>query len=79
MKDKIMYLIIGVLIGAVITAGGFLIFGQNSNNPGQMGDRGEMKQMDGNMTPPDGSNMTKPDGAPNTNSVTQTTNSTSNT
>ena len=30
MKDKIMYLILGILIGAIITAGCFLVFTKNS-------------------------------------------------
>lgn len=30
MKDKILYLILGILIGAVITAGAFLIFQKNA-------------------------------------------------
>lgn len=37
MKDKILYLILGILIGAVITAGCFLVFSKNARP--QMGDR----------------------------------------
>jgi hypothetical protein len=64
MKSKILTLIIGILIGAIITTVGFLIYNktvaQNSNQPGMM-------QMDGNgqMGKPDGDNgeaPTKPDG-----------------
>lgn len=36
MKDKIAFLIIGILIGAIITAGGFLVFGNNSKGQGKM-------------------------------------------
>ena len=32
MKDKIIYLILGILIGAVITAGCFLVFSHNNQN-----------------------------------------------
>ena len=81
MKDKIMYLIIGALIGAIITAGCFMIF-KNSNSSSQGGfDKGQM-QMDGNMTggPGGNGNMTKPDGNPpdmNSNTTgTSTSNST---
>jgi cell division protein FtsN len=64
MKSKILTLIIGILIGAIITTIGFLIYNktaaQNSNQP-------EMMQMDGNghKGNPDGDNgeaPTKPDG-----------------
>lgn len=38
MKEKVLTLIIGILIGAVITAGCFLIFGKNNaSNQGKMG------------------------------------------
>lgn len=62
MKEKIMYLIIGILIGAIITAGCFLIFGKSNQADMPQGNMKEMRQMDGNMAPPDGANMTKPDG-----------------
>jgi cell division protein FtsN len=64
MKSKILTFIIGILIGAIITTIGFLIYNktvaQNSNQP-------EMMQMDGNgqMSKPDGDNgeaPEKPDG-----------------
>lgn len=32
MKDKIFMLVIGILIGAIITAAGFLIFGKKGKN-----------------------------------------------
>ena len=40
MKDKIIMFVIGALVGAILTAGGFLIFGQNK--AGQMKGRGDM-------------------------------------
>lgn len=72
MKEKIMYLILGILIGAVITAGCFLLFTKN-NGPemmdGKMGERPgfenmtdeereEMKEKRGDF------NGEKPDGIP---------------
>ena len=41
MKEKIMYLILGILIGAVITAGCFLVFAKGAKQPmdGKMGER----------------------------------------
>ena len=50
MKDKIMYMIIGILIGAVITAGGFLIFGKKGKD-GRPSDIPEerMQMDDGNV------------------------------
>ena len=46
MKDKILMLIIGVLLGAVITAGCFLIFSkQNKGFNGDMPQRGDMENM----------------------------------
>lgn len=66
MKDKILMLIIGILIGAILTAGGFLIFGKNSTNMKMDGDNKdfssrpnmENRVMDGNMT---GTPPNKPD------------------
>jgi cell division protein FtsN len=65
MKSKILTLVIGILIGAIITTIGFLIYNKtvakNSNQP-------EMMQMDGNGQmgeKPDGDNgeaPEKPDG-----------------
>lgn len=80
MKTKIIYLIIGILIGAIITAGCFMIFGKNQTQ-GQMPDGSQMRQMDGNMTGgPGGNGGTPPSGnmtAPSGNSTTtQSTNST---
>lgn len=47
MKEKIMYLILGILIGAVITAGCFLVFAKGSKQPmdGKMGERIDFENM----------------------------------
>ena len=81
MKDKIMFLIIGALIGAIITTGGFLIYNKSlSNNSTQP----EMMQMNGNgqMQLPSNDNMgeppTKPDGDSNEESPAKPENSNSN-
>ncbi len=63
MKDKIMFLIIGVLIGAIITTCGFLIYNKSlSNNVTQP----EMMQMNGNgqMQLPSNDNMGEPPAKP---------------
>ena len=63
MKDKIMFLIIGILIGAIITTGGFLIYNKSlSNNV----DQPEMMQMNenGQMQPPSNDNMGEPPAKP---------------
>lgn len=49
MKNKIFMLVIGMLIGAIITSAGFLIFGGNKKS-GEDFDPSKFK--DGNMTPP---------------------------
>ena len=60
MKDKILMLVIGVLIGAVVTAGGFLIFSKNNTNSaptmkdGQRPDMSEMGNFDPNTIPEGG-------------------------
>lgn len=68
MKEKILTLIIGILIGAIITAGGFLLFGKNTSGKIDGRDGGRPSQMQqGQMenfipgekpdgTPPDGAN-----------------------
>ena len=64
MKDKIMYLIIGILIGAIIATAGFLIYNKsNSNNTTtnetvQMSPNGQMGE------PPSGNNMGEPPAKP---------------
>ena len=63
MKDKIIFLIIGILIGAIITTSGFLIYNKLlSNNMSQP----EMMQMNGNgqMPPPSNDNMGEPPAKP---------------
>lgn len=49
MKDKILYLILGILIGAVITAGTFLVFSKTNTNqmPGDKPDMSDMKDFRG--------------------------------
>ena len=59
MRDKIMFLIIGILIGAIIATGGFLIYNKSlSNNVSQP----EMTQINGNgpMGAPSNDNMGEP-------------------
>ena len=63
MKDKIIFLIIGILIGAIITTGGFLIYNKSlSNNM----DESQMTQMSGNgqMGPPSNDNKGEPPAKP---------------
>ena len=50
MKDKIFMLVVGMLIGAIITAGGFLIFGGKQNKGNREFDSSKFK--DGEMAPP---------------------------
>ena len=57
MKNKILMLIIGILIGAVITAGGFLFFGGNKERK----DFDPSKMKDGNFNPPSGFSKDKGD------------------
>lgn len=45
MKDKILYLILGILIGAVITAGCFLVFSKNAR-PEMRGERPNFEDME---------------------------------
>lgn len=67
MKEKIMYLIIGVLIGAIVTTSGFLIYNKTTKNTKinerNMSNMGEPPSIDNS----DNSNMseppTKPDGS----------------
>lgn len=63
MKDKILVFIIGLLIGAVITASGFLIYEKNNQNTTQVQNQEKMQMMErpDGETPPE-----KPDGADNT-------------
>lgn len=52
MKDKLLYLILGILIGAVITAGIFLVFSKNSR-PDMDRQRPDMEQMEDIKRPED--------------------------
>ena len=47
MKEKIMYLILEILIGALITAGCFLVFAKGAKQPmdGKMGERLDFENM----------------------------------
>ena len=59
MKDKILVFIIGLLIGAVITASGFLIYEKNNQNTTQVQNQEKMQMMErpDGETPPE-----RPDG-----------------
>ena len=62
MKDKILVFIIGLLVGAIITASGFLIYQNVNRNTNQM-PSGEQMQM---MERPDGEEPPKkPNGTEN--------------
>ena len=80
MKKKIIPFIIGMLVGAIITAGGFLIY-QNVNHPqGMRGDRpeGMMERRDGEEPPerPDGEKGDQTKRRDKQNTTSNTTNST---
>ena len=49
MKNQILTLIIGILIGAIITTAVFLILKENTGNQGNIMNRGEMPSMDGSF------------------------------
>lgn len=55
MKDKILVFIIGLLIGAVVTASGFLIYEKNNPNTTQAQNQtqGQMKERPNGETPPE--------------------------
>ena len=79
MKEKIMYLIIGLLIGAIITAACFMIFNKKDNNGMPEGGPGGQMQMDGNNMGGPGGNGEKPNGMPGlTNSTSTSTDSSAN-
>ncbi|MCI9000586.1 MAG: YtxH domain-containing protein [Clostridia bacterium] len=49
MKEKIMYLILGILIGAILTAGGFMLFSPKKGRPnGEMPRDGMENRIRGN-------------------------------
>ncbi len=59
MKNKILTFIIGVLVGAIITTSGFLVYEKLNTNKGdiQNGERPQMIEKQNGETPPE-----KPDG-----------------
>lgn len=69
MKDKLLYLILGILIGAVITAGIFLVFSKNSR-PDMDRQRLDMEQME-DMKRPEDENIVPQDRVEETN-ITET-------
>ena len=87
MKEKILPFFIGLLVGAIIATGGFLIYQNNNKNQGPGGMNGERPQMmqqnrnstDGN-TPPSLPNGEQPNGEqPNGETQTQNSSDTTNT
>ena len=62
MKDKIMYFIIGILIGSIMTTTGFLIYNKTLKNLKEQ----QTMQMDENnqMQAPSGENMGQPPAKP---------------
>ena len=61
MKDKVLVFIIGLLVGAVITASGFLIYQNANKNTNQMPNSEQMQMME----KPDGDPPEKPSGTEN--------------
>lgn len=68
MKEKMMYLILGILIGAVITAGCFLVFSKSSSQGMNGGNMPEMPSGD-MMGGENGNNGEKPADLPDGNTV----------
>lgn len=64
MKEKIIYLIIGILVGAIIATSGFLIYSKtiskNNGNPPEMMQMNE----NGQNQPPSNGNMGEPPAKP---------------
>ncbi len=87
MKERILTFIIGFLVGAIIMAGGFLIYQNNNKHqgPGKInGERPQMMQQRGNSTdgntPPALPNGEQPKGeAPTQDGKTQNSSNTTNT
>ena len=75
MKEKILMLIIGILIGAIITGGCFLIFGKNNSRRPEMG---KERQNIGNYLQQD-ENGNKSNHRSNSKGTSQTTNDTTST
>ena len=59
MKNQILTLIIGILIGAIITTAVFLVLKGNTSSQGNRMNRGEMPSMDGSF-PNMGSDFSMP-------------------
>lgn len=89
MKDKILTLIIGILIGAILAAGGFLIYnnvsGNNQSQPEMMqmngnGDQanGDNSEMGDPPSKPDGDDSEEPPSKPDDSNTTNSTDSKSN-
>ena len=79
MKNKIIYLVIGIVIGAVITAAGFLIFGKINQPKGiHNGERpdGIIKREDGENPPDwdDGEHRMRPDNQSDNQNTTDVSN-----
>ena len=90
MKEKIMYMIIGALIGAIITASGFMIYNNTHKKemrggPGQMqldGDRSDFKGRGGpgqNSSDSSSNRKSKPNNNSSSNNTSNTDNSSTNT
>ena len=69
MKDKILYLIIGILIGAIVTTSAFLIYNKTLEKNSNQSEMMQMKE-DGQMQPPSNGNMGEPPSMPNQNGGT---------
>jgi len=54
MKDKILMLIVGILIGAIITTGIFLVINKNQKNQQQQDQQQRMQQFQNMMGNPNG-------------------------
>lgn len=61
MKEKYLTLVIGILIGAILASGGFLIYNKahSSKASSDIPQKGQMRQMDGNGEKPDFTNGEK--------------------
>ena len=85
MKGKIIPFIIGLLVGAIIATGGFIIYQNNNKHQGpeeMNGERPQMMQHDGNSTdgntPPALPNGEQPNGENQTQNSSDITNTTTN-
>lgn len=60
MKNQVLTLIIGILIGAIITTAVFLVLKGNTGSQGNRMNRGEMPTMDGSF-PSGGNGFSRPE------------------